>query len=387
MINTLALNLVADVMKWDNEVATREYAWLRLISTMKYDGYSDFRAGVRFLESLVSWLRQFDEADRAVAYAFVKERLVYISTLEMQRVIEAFIPETVTPYLRKSVASELGIKPYEVWKTSQGATAFKRRLRRCLFVGLSDGSRIDVLRRANAGRLSQEQVIPMMNVDDEKWKSLAGDLKDELGADARFDDVYLIDDFTASGTTFIRFPDNKPEGKLYKFEKIVQEAKVRFNKKAEDFPLADAYTLHIHHYTSTSQAHDALDERVAEANERLQNMSFGAWLITEGMLLPSDLRVATIDKTTRAATLTRPADGPIVDLCGRHYDDDLFKRLEKHCRKAGQTDMKYGYADCALPLILEHNTPNNSIPLLWAETNGKLGKPMHPLFFRRDRHG
>ena len=46
MINTLALNLVADAMKWDNEVATREYAWLRLISSLKYDGYSDFRAGV-----------------------------------------------------------------------------------------------------------------------------------------------------------------------------------------------------------------------------------------------------------------------------------------------------------------------------------------------------
>lgn len=385
MINTLALNLVADVMKWDNELATKEYAWLRLISSMKYDGYSDFPAGVRFLESLVSWLRRFDEADRAAAYAFVKGRLVYISTLEMQRVIETFIPETVTPYLRRSVAAELRIKPYEVWKTSEGATAFKRRLRRCLFVGLSDGSRIDVLRRANAGRLSQEQVIPMMNVDDEKWRSLAGDLKAELGADARFDDVYLIDDFTASGTTFIRFPDGNPKGKLYKFEKIVQDAKQRL--KAEDFPLADAYTLHIHHYVSTSQAHDALVERVAEAKERLQNRSFGDALITEGMPLPSDLRVATIDKATRAVTLTSPADGPIVDLCGRYYDDDLFKRLEKHCREAGQTDMKYGYADCALPLILEHNTPNNAIPLLWAETDGKSGIPMYPLFFRRDRHG
>ncbi|WP_223476587.1 phosphoribosyltransferase-like protein [Oricola indica] len=384
MINTLALNLLADVMKWDNEVATEEYAWLRLISSMKYDGYSDFRAGVRFLESLVSWLRHFAEADRATAYHFVKTRLVYISTLEMQRVIETFIPETVTPYLRCSVGEELGIKPYEVWKTAEAAVAFRRRLRRCLFVGLSDGSRIDVLRRANAGRLSQEQVIPMMNVDDEKWKSLADDLKKKQGAEARFDDVYLIDDFTASGTTFIRFPDGKPKGKLYKFEKIVQDAKKRLK---DDFPLTDGYTLHIHHYVSTKQAHDALVERVTEANERLKNKSFGSTLITEGMLLPSDLRVAAIDKETRAATPTKPTDGPIVDLCRRYYDHALFKRLEPHCKEAGQTDMKYGYADCALPLILEHNTPNNAIPILWAETDGTLGEPMQPLFFRRDRHG
>ena len=49
--------------------------------------------------------------------------------------------------------------------------------------------------------------------------------------------------------------------------------------------------------------------------------------------------------------------------------------------------MRYGYANCALPLVLEHNTPNNSIPILWAETQGKLGHPMRPLFRRRDRHG
>lgn len=88
-----ALSLPAEVTKLDNEAT--EYVWLRLISSMKYDGHSDFRAGVRFLESLVSWLRHFDDADRASA--FVKERVVYISTLEMQRVIETFIPDTVAP--------------------------------------------------------------------------------------------------------------------------------------------------------------------------------------------------------------------------------------------------------------------------------------------------
>lgn len=384
MINTLALNLLADVMKWDNEVATEEYAWLCLISSMKYDGYSDFRAGVRFLESLVSWLRNFAETDRFTAYRFIKSRLVYISTIEMQRVIETFIPETVTPYLRDSVSTELGIKPYEVWKTADAAAVFRKRLRRCLFVGLSDGSRIDVLRRANAGRLSQEQVVPMMNVDDDKWKSLAGDLKKKLDKDARFDDVYLIDDFTASGTTFIRFPDGKPKGKLYKFEKIVQDAKERLKG---NFPLADGYTLHIHHHVSTTQAHDALVERIAEAKVKLEDKSFGQALITEGMLLPNDLKIATIDKETRVAKPTHETDEPIVELCRRYYDHDLYLRLEAHCREAGQTDMKYGYADCALPLILEHNTPNNSIPILWAETEGKVGQQMLPLYFRRDRHG
>lgn len=385
MINTLALNLIASVMGWDNERATAEYAWLRLMSSMKYDGYSDFRAGVRFLESLVSWLRNFDQADRETAYEMVRQRLVYISAAEMQRVIENFMPEIVTPYLRKAVASEMGMRPFEVWSTAEGARAFKDRSRRCLFVGLSDGSRIDVLRRANSGRLSQEQVVPMMNVDLDKWAGLGKDLREELKDDAAcFDDVYLIDDFTASGTTFIRFPDGEPKGKLAKFEKIVQDARQHL---ADKFPLAAGYTLHIHHYISTAQARDALEGRLEEAAEKLTGRSYGDALITEGLRLPVDLRLGTVEPTTGAITPLRSEDARYLYLCDTYYDHELFKRLEKHCREAGQTDMKYGYANCALPLILEHNTPNNSVPLLWAETDGIQGNAMSPLFLRRDRHG
>lgn len=385
MINTLALNLIASVMGWDNERATAEYAWLRLMSSMKYDGYSDFRAGVRFLESLVSWLRHFDQADRETAYEMVRQRLVYISVAEMQRVIENFVPEIVTPYLRKAVASERGIRPFEVWSTAEGAKAFVDRMRRCLFVGLSDGSRIDVLRRANSGRLSQEQVVPMMNVDLDKWAGLGKDLREELKDDAAcFDDVYLIDDFTASGTTFIRFPGGEPKGKLAKFEKIVQDARQHL---ADKFPLAAGYTLHIHHYISTAQARDALEGRLEEAAEKLTGRSYGDAFITEGLRLPVDLRLGSVEPATGAITPSRSEDARYLNLCDTYYDHELFKRLEKHCREAGQTDMKYGYANCALPLILEHNTPNNSVPLLWAETDGIQGSEMSPLFLRRDRHG
>lgn len=386
MINTLALNLIASVMGWDNERATSEYAWLRLMSSMKYDGYSDFRAGVRFLESLVSWLRHFDQTDREIAYGMVRQRLVYISTAEMQRVIENFIPEIVTPYLRKAVASALDVKPYGVWATAEGSKAFSDRLRRCLFVGLSDGSRIDVLRRANSGRLSQEQVVPMMNVDLDKWEGLGKDLKEEMKDDqARFDDVYLIDDFTASGTTFIRFPGGgAPKGKLAKFEKIVKDAREHLGDK---FPLSTGYTLHIHHYISTTQARDALEERIVEAAEKLTDRSYGDAFITEGLRLPTDLRLGSIELTIGVMTPSKPEDGPYLGLCDTYYDHELFMRLEKHCKEAGQDDMKYGYANCGLPLILEHNTPNNSVPILWAETEGKLGRRMSPLFLRRDRHG
>lgn len=372
MINALELNLIADVMDWDTEEATKEYGWLRLMSAVKYDGYSDFRAGVRFLENLATWLRQFQPADRPAAYHFVKTRLVYLSQAEMQRVIEVFIPETVTPHLRKAAAVEVGIHPWEVWGNADGVAAFKCLLRRSLFVGLSDGSRIDILRRANSPRLVQDQFVPMLDIGDEKWLDLGKKLSSKLGPDARFDNVYLIDDFTASGTTFIRQVDGKWKGKLKKFNDLIVKARESLKER---FPIADSYALHIHHYISTEQARAALEERVRNANADLDNRSFKDVTITEGLRLPTSLK------------MIGGADAAMLDLCERYYDDYLYQRLKEHCDEAGQSNMKRGYADCALPIVLEHNAPNNAIPLLWAETTGRNGHPMRPLFRRRDRHG
>ncbi|MBD8736230.1 phosphoribosyltransferase-like protein [Sphingomonas sp. CFBP 13706] len=373
-MNTLGLRLIADIMGWGEDgTATEEYAWLRLMASAKYDGYSDFRAGSRFIENLATWLKQFDPEDRHTAYDFVRQRLVYISAAEMQRTIEAFVPETVTPHLRRLAAQAAGIAAHEVWGSTEGATAFKRILRRCLFIGLSDGSRIDILRRANATKLSTEQIAPMMNIGIEKWQDLGKELCDaEKDADARFEHVYLIDDFTASGTTFIREVGGKWKGKLTKFNALVEEARREMDGA---FPLARGYSLHIHHYLSTYKARRALEERVDDARRNWTERSFGDISITQGVLLPETLPLDAV------------RDENLIEMCGKYYDDQLYQRLKKHCDEAGQTSMKLGYADCALPIVLEHNTPNNSIPLLWAETEGTLGHRMVPLFRRRDRHG
>ena len=372
-MSTLGLRLIADIMGWgDDGTATREYAWLRLISSAKYDGYSDFRAGSRFVEALAAWLTQFDSADRAVAYDFVRNRLVYISGAEMQRTIEAFLPETVTPFLRTLAAADLGISAHDVWGSAEGANLFERLLRRCLFVGLSDGSRIDILRRANSGRLSTEQIVPMMNVAKEKWEDLGKELSDAQTEGTRFEHVYLIDDFVASGTTFIRQVEGKWKGKLQRFNEMVCHAR---EEMGEAFPIAPDYKLHVHHYVSTAQARQTLNERVEQAEREWEERSYARIYISQGILLPQALKLA------------EPADSAILALCDKYYDHGLYLRLKKHCDEAGQSDMKRGYADCALPLVLEHNTPNNSIPLLWAETDGSHGRAMRPLFRRRDRHG
>ena len=70
------LRKLSDLLHWDEARDATEFPWLRLMSRLKFDGYQDYLAGARFLESLVDWLQQFDPQDRPVAYDFVRNRLV-----------------------------------------------------------------------------------------------------------------------------------------------------------------------------------------------------------------------------------------------------------------------------------------------------------------------
>ena len=83
----LGLEVLGQIMKWTDDRAGKEFDWLKLMSRLKYDGYRDFQAGMRFIESLATWLQQFKPQEREAAYAFVRSTLVYIGPSEMQRLV------------------------------------------------------------------------------------------------------------------------------------------------------------------------------------------------------------------------------------------------------------------------------------------------------------
>ena len=47
----------------------------------------------------------------------------------------------------------------------------------------------------------------------------------------------------------------------------------------------------------------------------------------------------------------------------KYYDEVIH---DEHMKVGGTPDGRFGYADCGLPLVLGHNTPNNSISILWS---------------------
>lgn len=381
MNQNLGLKVLGRIMEWPDDRARREFDWLRLMARLKYDGYRDFQAGMRFIESLTTWLQQFEQLqERETAYAFVRRTLVYIGPSEMQRLVEQFYPRTVRDRLVRMVAAECNIQPYRVLADPEARTVEKRLRRQILFMGLSDGARIDTIRHTNSSLLGNEQFVQSTQVDTEKWKDLLDNLRKDLNdQDARFRLVYLIDDFTATGTTFFRFDEEKKEwkGKLIRFKKSVERANADLG---DDKLFEDDWELCIHHYVSSQAAADAIETRLegAKATNAFREDWARAMHTSFGMLLSSDLPIDAV-----------PGDhDDFIELTKIYYDPKI---RTKHTDIGGVIHLGLGYGGCALPLVLEHNTPNNAVALLWAETDGgdRNGIPapaMRPLFRRRHRH-
>ena len=73
--------------------------------------------------------------------------------------------------------------------------------------------------------------------------------------------------------------------------------------------------------------------------------------------------------------------GLLIGAWRKEYYDDS---IETPSYKKGKHDEPYlGFNECALPLILYHNTPNNTLPILWFEYNKGVYRGLFP---RINRH-
>lgn len=354
-------------MEWSDEEFRDEFAWLSLMSRMKYDDYQEFIAGTRFVESLADWLQQFSQEDRRTAYQFIRSKLLFFSEAEMRHLVELLYPEAIEPFLLKRTSEITGMPQYATWSDASSAATFRQLLRKTIFVELSDGARIDIFRRANEGRISNEQVITAPRINKAKWDDMLNELRSDLKDDtAKFECAVLVDDFTGSGKSLIRFESGDWKGKMPKFYKDVMAGDVAKSH------FESGWSLIVHHYVATAQAVEAIE---LNNRNRSSDTDAGNWFeqvqFTWGIQLPQDIKET-------------PTSSPeFARLVQNYYDSSI----ESRHMEVGGTDGRWGFGECGLPLVMEHNTPNNSIALLWAETGGKDNKhAMRPLFRRRQRH-
>lgn len=358
MRDALAERLLANVMAWSPADVARERPILQALALLKYDEYQQFSPGMRFVESLALWLAQFRQGDRNVAYDFIRERLVFLSEAEMAHFAQIMYPDVLRPILLARAATGDGVSQFRVEHIARSA-AFERLQATTLFFGLSDGARIDQFRRSNR-ELSHEQIFPNYELPPERVQELRAWLEKQGRADAPVPAIVLLDDFAGSGTSYVRQEDGKLRGKLSKFlERITTSPEWKNIVRFPDTSVIVAL------YVATAQAIAS----IRAGADGLEAM-FGAKI---------DLHpVQLLDGRMR---LSPSSTEPFVKLAEQYYDPSVE---DEHTKKGG-TNLKYGFAACGLPLVLHHNTPNNSLFLLWVEDSESI-RPLFPRFsrFRRE---
>jgi hypothetical protein len=366
---SLAEQLLGVELQWDTPTAKEEIGKLRYLAAVKYDNYRNFVPGKRFMESLVLWLRQFKTIEgRRTAYKFILTRMLYISEAQMDHLVDLLYPQRIIPILLKQAGVKQNLLSYQR-KRIRTSETFMILRRKTLFLGMSDGARMDAFRRKHG--LNNEQVSISFYLSSEKWESMHEDLKKWLAkknieSKAAFENIFLIDDFIGSGKTIMN-----------KLDKFFDEylGNLKDPGKLGKLCIKGGPKLFIVTYLGTENALFKLKKYIETFSQNKEHPYF----LSCEILHP----LQVFDDSLKVPQIENDNDRAFDQLLSEYYDDALE---DEHTRTGGK-DVKHGYAECALPLVLCHNCPNNSVYLLWGETDKTEEKfGLKALFPRIARH-
>lgn len=348
MRTALAEKLLVKIMGWNSTEISKERPLIQALSNFKYNEYQQFSIGTRFVESLVKWLNQFDTIEeKNIAYNFLKQRLIFVSNDQMLHLVNITYSDKINPFLIRKSSVILSLKHYQIRKIIN-SQEYKEITRRSLFIGLSDGSRIDQLRRYSG--LNNEQVIPTYQINTEKVEDMIKELKKSKVTEC-FNTVFLIDDFTASGTSYFRLEGENKKGKIFK------AIDAMYSEKSELYNLVDhsePIDIRIIFYIATEESVNNLRKQITKWKSE-SSRDF-------------NLSIEVVQYINERVKINRSNDGDFITLSEKYIKPEI---VNSHFEKAKHVDYFLGYNECALPLILVHNTPNNSMPLLWWTSSSK----------------
>ena len=380
MNSNLANQLLASIMKWDAPTLASECAALEFMGSMKYDAYDRYMPGMRFMSSLVRWLNDIEEGDRDEAYKFIKDKLVFISSTQMNYLVDLLYDSMIRPILLDMATVETGMPSYK--RSSKVVRSrFEIEKRSALIVGLSDGAHTDILRRS-AG-FNNEQVLTNYYPDGKKLK----DMLDELRKDDKLKDIekphfrriFLIDDFTASGKSFIRYDvsDGEYHGKL---KKIINELCTENEKNNE----GKVDIKHMSYLLAPMQEKIQIDILFCIATEKARTnikSNLNDYLKSVGWQDKVEFNIHIVQLLEDKLSNDIKIDNDLVKVLKKekHFVEEC---VISKSYKVGKNDSPWlGFDECALPVVLAHNTPNNSLPIIWQDA-----ERFHGLFPRISRH-
>lgn len=363
VVKALLHKVISDIV---NEDEIGKYIkYFQAMARYKYDNYQQYSTGLRFIETLAIWLEQFDLQDKKTALDFIMNRIVYISSTEINLVAESCFTDKLQFILMEIAAHQSNIPKYKL-HTIEDSKFYQILLRQSLFCGLSDGARLDIFRRANTGILTHEQIYLTYELSDQRLlkmkKELIEDLNDKYklklqdnSDESKFKTLFLIDDFSASGTSYLKYTDEGDlKGKIAGlYDNFFGPNATEAVKSAFD---RDDLKIYIILYICSTQAKNTIESNFDKLYEKYKHRP----------------ELVIIHELDEQYTITLDED--IFKVCAndKYYDKDVIE--DKHTK----TNVRMGFSSCALPLIFEHNTPNNSVPLLWTYEYSEIFQGLFP---------
>ncbi|NUW27282.1 hypothetical protein HUX57_11500 [Arcobacter butzleri] len=360
MKDNLAASLLSSAMEWDTEDIKNDLIYLQTMAKFKYDSYQNYYPGRKFIESLALWVNQFQKKDRKLALDFIMDKLIFFSNEQIFQFISVSYPMYVQTYILNNLKSNNVVFKYNKVNESLEYKIAKRKI---LFLGLSDGSKIEVFRRIN--NLDNEQVFVTYDLSDSKIKDLKKDLYEckidgEEIKEEYFNSIYLIDDFSASGLSFLRYDEksNTFKGKIQKILKTILDNSLVDPEKVND--------INIILYISTEKAKSNIIQnfsKLKDINKFYEKIN---------------LHLNVVQMIPNESIYSLNSNKKFIEFLEKESNSDW---LTKHSAVGSTKNPFLGFDECGLPVVLNHNTPNNSLPIIWFG-----GKNKQPVFDRISRH-
>lgn len=256
----------------------------------------------------------------------------------------------IRPLLLRESARIIGCPEHLITKINR-SQEFKIFQRQSLFLSLSDGSHIDWFRRLNK-EISHEQTCTSYDISEGKAEDLKKKLREDLKKITNkepeeemcyFRYLFLLDDFSGSGKSYLRKEGREYKGKISKVFNNINDHNSPLSKILDRENVFICTVI----YMATEQAIKHMESII---REYLQDNGYEHELLV----------VQPLDKNIR---VQGGQDGDFLKLVDKYYD----REVENKAMLVGDTkDYKLGFSKCGLPLVLDHNTPNNSVVLLWS---------------------
>lgn len=363
---------------------------LKFLNNIKFKYYEQFAPGLNFFDSLFLWLKNFEKEERKEALNILK-CLIFFSREEMKILSHQIFREKIKKYLLKTIIKEN--EELNIFDYNGAYKYYIEYLNESLFIALSDGAMIDYFRRQNIE--NNDQIVSYYKLHLDAQFEIAFKNFEERKKPYRF--FFLIEDFVASGTTFLRDEnninfwlneDNINELNNHDYidnlnNKHLQKPNlkgqlIRFlNYWSHLINLNKNYKIIYCPYVMTSFSKDRINAMLKYYGSLNYIQNFEKIKILPQLIIPNELRAVKCCSSSGLRNIKLKDALNIEYLCKKYYN-----KIEKHLTPSQRLGggLQFGFGQRGLSIVRYNNVPNNSIYLIW------FSEGWNPIFPRFKRH-